>query len=64
MRRVYPVPHAEARVDPPATFESRQQRRAAERAAQKTLAHATKRQELAKKKRLRAEAKRQEMLRN
>lgn len=64
MRRVYPVPHVEAYAVPPATFETRQQRRAAERAAEKTLERATKRQALAKKKRLRAEAKRQEMLRN
>ena len=32
MRRVYQVPHVEAHAQPPATFETRQQRRAAERA--------------------------------
>ena len=64
MRRVYQVPHVSAHKEPPATFETRQQRRAAERAAQKTMAHAANRQAVAKKKRLRAESKRQEMLRD
>lgn len=64
MRRVYQVPHVDAYAQPLATFESRQQRRAAERAAQKMMARVANRQELAKKKRLRAETKRQEMLRD
>lgn len=64
LQRVSKAPEKDTHAQPPATFESRQQRRAAERAAQKALERATHRQELAKKKHLRAETKRQEMLRN